>query len=146
MEKGSEGGSVSVRLTLITLAEINCQINRFWDWTLPVTGTEGLPQIFMDKNLSLLMPDGTTKIVDNILAFYDFGSQSQLPTGFKTVEESNPLSGETRYTSYFGDWTRTYRWPNSIKSDVIENYAELNRRVMRRSLKPVKCTHWSLVH
>ncbi|KAF9465388.1 common central domain of tyrosinase-domain-containing protein [Collybia nuda] len=98
----------------------------FWDWTSPETGKIGLPPVLYEPTLSLAMPDGSTATVENILAFYDFGSKDLLPTGFATVQEQNPIVGNEISTSYFDEWTRTYRWPNSVQNGVAENYKRLN--------------------
>lgn len=96
---------------------------RFWDWTAPETGTEGLPRVLYEPTLSLAMPNGSTSTVDNILAFYEFGSG--LPTGFTNVLSQNPISGDP-FMSYFAEWKRTYRWPDGAQTKVVENYDALN--------------------
>ncbi|KAL0948486.1 hypothetical protein HGRIS_011054 [Hohenbuehelia grisea] len=96
----------------------------YWDWTLPSTETEGLPQILKNPKLTLQMPGGKTQQIDNMLENYEF--KGGLPDGFGTVVEQNPLAG-TAARAFYGDWARTYRWPDSKRTGVVQNYARLDQ-------------------
>jgi len=100
----------------------------FWDWTLPITGKEGLPHIFYDKELSLRMPGGQVNKVPNILAFYEFGPTR--PEGFRNMKQEGNSPGLRE--AYYKDWDRTYRWPSSEQKPK-ENYVGLNQLLKDKS-------------
>ncbi|KAH8818915.1 common central domain of tyrosinase-domain-containing protein [Flagelloscypha sp. PMI_526] len=73
----------------------------FWDWTLPVTGTQGIPDILMEKQVSILNPDGQQITVDNPLFTYKLDGMNK-----NFTNSTNP-----KVPQWFKDWTQTYRWP-----------------------------------
>ncbi|KAF7359308.1 Di-copper centre-containing protein [Mycena sanguinolenta] len=103
----------------------------FWDWTLPETGTQGLPDIVKVENVQITMPDNKSISAPNPIAYYDF--QGALPKGFVNREEDNPLlpkdTPKSAYYAYYAQWTRTYRWPASQPNNPAEDYAQIDKSV-----------------
>lgn len=97
---------------------------RFWDWTLPITGEEGLPEILYTPKLKLLVPDGVELDHDNILASYTFNKTID---GFDDRLQIEAIAPVVNWVvSYYKQWKRTYKWPNSTPTDTQENLNGLN--------------------
>ncbi|KAJ7741079.1 Di-copper centre-containing protein [Mycena metata] len=110
----------------------------FWDWTLPDTGTQGLPNILKVTSVQITMPEGKIISAPNPIAHYDF--QGALPKGFTDVEENNPLLPKQRDApprmAYFSKWTRTYRWPSSTPNNPAENYSQIDKILKGEAVTP----------
>jgi len=99
----------------------------FWDWTLPITGEEGLPEILYTPTLILHGPGGETFEHENILASYKF---NKIIDGFDNRPElSEIVPVEKWVVSYYKQWKRTYRWPNSTPSDTKEDIDGMNKEL-----------------
>ncbi|KAF8596473.1 Di-copper centre-containing protein [Ceratobasidium sp. AG-I] len=100
----------------------------FWDWLRPDTGTKGFPELFKQEKVELLKPGGKESH-KNILAFYKF---DQPVNGFyNRLELIDPQDPEKKQAmSYFKQWNRTYRRPNSSPVAVTEDYQALDADLM----------------
>ncbi|QRV93605.1 tyrosinase [Ceratobasidium sp. AG-Ba] len=101
----------------------------YWDWTLPSTGKSGLPEIFIQKEVTILKQDGTKCQHLNPLNHYafthrvdGFNNRLEVPE-WQHLPDSKP---PPQQMAYFKEWTRTYRRPNSSPINVQEDYKALN--------------------
>lgn len=101
----------------------------FWDWTLPITGQEGLPEILYIPKLKLLVPGGNELEHDNILAAYTFNKTVDGFNDRLEFQEITKRKYEDQVVSYFKQWERTYRWPDSTPTDITENIEGINNEL-----------------
>ncbi|QRW07775.1 tyrosinase [Ceratobasidium sp. AG-Ba] len=101
----------------------------YWDWTLPSTGKSGIPEIFIQKEVTILKQDGTKCQHLNPLNHYafthhvdGFNNRLEVPE-WQHLPNSKP---PPQQMAYFKEWTRTYRRPNSSPINVQEDYKALN--------------------
>ncbi|KEP47738.1 tyrosinase tyrosinase: common central domain protein [Rhizoctonia solani 123E] len=95
----------------------------FWDWTDPQTGVEGIPNIFQEAQIKLVVPQGGDDTYDNPLAFYKLDSPVE---GFDNRWQ--PFGGKVYRDSaraYYKEWKRTFRNPYS-RVNTVDNYAGIN--------------------
>ncbi|EUC55888.1 tyrosinase tyrosinase: common central domain protein [Rhizoctonia solani AG-3 Rhs1AP] len=95
----------------------------FWDWTDPQTGVEGIPNIFQEAQIKLVVPQGEDDTYDNPLAFYKLDSPVE---GFDNRWQ--PFGGKVYRDSaraYYKEWKRTFRNPYS-RVNTVDNYAGIN--------------------
>ncbi|CUA76228.1 hypothetical protein RSOLAG22IIIB_06156 [Rhizoctonia solani] len=98
----------------------------YWDWTNPDTGEHGLPEMLYQEKLDLTLPPGEPQPAYNMLACYKFGSE--YPAGFETVSQENELLPKW-VTSYFDQWTQTYRWPKMIPDNHENQIDQINKHL-----------------
>lgn len=85
----------------------------FWDWTTADTLTDGIPDIFREKNIKILYPGKAPQIVVNPLANYPLqGLNEKFPD-------------RLMQHAYFNKWTRTCRCPD-FEEVAQDNYTTLN--------------------
>ncbi|QRV97162.1 tyrosinase [Ceratobasidium sp. AG-Ba] len=101
----------------------------YWDWTNPSTGKSGIPEIFIQKEVTILKHDGTKCQHLNPLNHYafthpvdGFNNRLEVPEWQNLPDPHNP----PQQLAYFKEWTRTYRRPNSSPINVLEDYKALN--------------------
>jgi len=111
----------------------------FWDWTLPITGEEGLPKILYQSKLRLAMPDGESLDHDNILASYTFNAPID---GFNDRLEYTDIHLKDQAIAYFKQWARTYRWPSSTPNNPTENIEGLNAEFTNKKTDPPQRGSW----
>ncbi|CAE6431065.1 unnamed protein product [Rhizoctonia solani] len=94
----------------------------YWDWTNPEKHDRKFPQIFRQPKVTLQTPKGTEEY-DNPLYTYAFGSKR--PAGFRDTPFMEEFGdNNSTYTSLFGTWDRTYRWPSHGAQEADKNPTE----------------------
>ncbi|CAE7113231.1 unnamed protein product [Rhizoctonia solani] len=94
----------------------------FWDWTAPSTGQSGFPDFLAASRIEILMPRHIMQSHENVLAYHRFNHSVD---GFNNLYRRNRVF-KSSGRSYYKEWDRTYRHPESRTVDVKENYEAIN--------------------
>ncbi|KDQ53372.1 hypothetical protein JAAARDRAFT_433926 [Jaapia argillacea MUCL 33604] len=95
----------------------------YWDWAEADVAVKGLPPVLETDKVTITLPGGTKKEVENPLSYYPFEG-GKIPPGFE--DESDPDTGET---AYFSQWKRTYRHAASTPTPVGSGNEALNNEL-----------------
>ncbi|CAE6452022.1 unnamed protein product, partial [Rhizoctonia solani] len=98
----------------------------YWDWTAPITGKEGFPGCLAGSRIDIVMPRGSTKSHENVLAYYQFNRPVD---GFNNQYRRNRVFASSGW-SYYKEWNRTYRHPESRAVNVKEDYNSINTHLV----------------
>ncbi|EJD38205.1 Di-copper centre-containing protein [Auricularia subglabra TFB-10046 SS5] len=100
----------------------------FWDWTDPITLTEGFPKIIKDETIQIVTPAGTTEIVPNPLSHYKFSTP--LNDQFEDISAEVPFTDGVKQEAFFSKWGRTYRWPGATTTPT-DDYDKVDLELKR---------------
>ncbi|GJE90053.1 tyrosinase family protein [Phanerochaete sordida] len=94
----------------------------FWDWAAEKVATNGVPKVITDEKVSIAMPGGVVKEVENPLAYYPFDT---IPEGFR--DEVFDVK------AYFSQWKRTFRYVQSTTQPDGNGNASMNAEIKKRA-------------